>query len=363
MTCTYDLDCPNNMACMINASWFDPTTHQPCMCNLYYGFSNPALDCGEVLATPTSWFLVISGAMLGLFAFCLATFSLWEFVRLVRNKMLASDAQTVGSVQILLSALCIVGDQAGTVATALMPWRAYTSLTPPFGDKANDYHTVWMSVMCVSAVLALSGAITIAMMWIEMAERVVKLRRFDQPQSGSFQRKTLVFGMEALVLVCILIPVFVGQAGFAVVASFIIQIGTLLLYLYGSLKITKVVTGKDSLPSHQSPATSPMQNEYRQVLRRMYKSTLIICTVAMCGCVFSIVMLVAGLYGWKEYAVPGQVCLAVVAFQMLTLFVLLVGCETIRFLSQSTSRKLLHRRRVGSLSHTNSKELALPRNN
>ncbi|KAH9254825.1 hypothetical protein BASA81_007075 [Batrachochytrium salamandrivorans] len=351
MACIYDLDCPNNMACMINASWFDPTVHDACMCNTYYGFTNPVLNCTGVLESPTSQFWVASSALLLILSLVLVLYSAWGVFQLLRYKLLAKDAQTIGSLQILLCSLWVTGNQVGTMASALLPNSAYHSSQPPLGDKGNEQHTMWISSMCIAAVLALSGAITIAMMWIEVANRVA---RMQFATTSNHQR--WVFSLELIILVSLLIPLCIGQPTYALLIAFILQLVTLILYVYGNLKITRVVRKTDATSLHEI-ASSESHKEYKRVLRRMFTSTLIIGTVVLLGCAFSILLLMTTIMGWREYAQPEKVSLSIVANQMMVFSVIVAGLEVAKFLCESTLRKIARKQKISNESRNNSKEL------
>ncbi|KAH9254856.1 hypothetical protein BASA81_007106 [Batrachochytrium salamandrivorans] len=300
--CRSDMHCPGNEICVSNATWFDPSLYSPCMCSPYFGTTNSSPNCGGVLETSASWFWVITSALLLVLGGGLILYSTWEIARLARHRMLAVDPQTIGSLQIVLGSMSGVAAVAGNLSAALLPKKwSYTS-TPPI-EKQSELHVVWIVLLCVTSTSVVSGANTIALMWLDVAHKCERMQLATASRSHGRQLAKAVFVIEALVLVSVLVPVLLGY------------------------KSVTIFQGRDS-------------DEYAQVLRSMQKSTVVICVCFVGSVLFSSLMMAPMVLGWKNYVKPGTVSMQAWALQILYLTAFVVGFEIIRFLGKSTTNKL-----------------------
>lgn len=345
--CSRDLDCANNQVCMTNTSWYTPamtTTSLGCVCSTYYGFSNFP-TCDVVLETTTSHFWLVSGLALILVSIMLIYQSTKQLIRLNYHNMLAIDPATVGVLQAWVGAMCCLIAQAGHIAAALQPERAeHTSGNLPEKDKENDFHLVWMGFQGVSCVTVTCGAITIALMWVNVATRVNNMH-MGSSNSGdnetSWANPKLVAAIQFIFLLAVLIPLGINYSFIALVASYFLELGTLGFYLYGSFKITKLIGGVRGNANRVVSVGSSSGDSYTQLLRRMQRSVLVISVCFVAGVVFSTLSLFPTAFGWKEYAWSSDVVsMQIWALQCLYMTVLVAGLEVVRFLRQSIDNRV-----------------------
>lgn len=346
--CSRDLDCANNQVCMTNTSWYVPTTTESlgCVCSTYYGFSNFPI-CDAVLETTTSHFWLVSGLVLILMSIVLIYQPTKQLIRLNHHNMLAIDPTTVGMLQAWVGAMCCLIAQAGHIASALQPERAeHTSGNLPEEDKENDFHLVWLGFQGVSCVTVTCGAITIALMWVNVATRVNNMQMGSTNSSGdnetSWANPKLVAVIQFVFLLAVLIPMGTNYSFIALVASYFLELGTLGFYLYGSFKISKLIGVVRGNANRVVSVGSSPGDSYTQLLRRMQRSVLVISVCFVAGVVFSTLSLFPTAFGWKEYARSSDVVsMQIWALQCLYLTVLITGLEVVRFLRQSIDNRVV----------------------
>lgn len=243
--------------------------------------------------------------------------------------MLAVDPQTIGSLQIGLASACGVAGVAGNLSAALSPGKwSYTSASPV--EKQSELAVVWIVLLCVASVSVLTGANTIALMWLDVAHKCERMQLATASRSHNRQLAKAVFAIEALVFVAVLVPILLGNKSVSLIISFWVEVQTLGLYVYGNIRISRVIRrfqGEDS-------------DEYAQVLRSMQKSTVVICACFVGSVLFSSLMLAPVVLGWRNYVKPGTVSMQIWALQILYLTAFVAGFEIIRFLGKSTTKKL-----------------------
>jgi hypothetical protein len=335
--CLYDRECLGTLACYTNVSWYVPEPGENgCLCSTYYGWAGTA--CDVVGQTNTSRYWLGMGVII---IFTLTSTIIFAFNllgKLFRNKLLSIKAETVGTVQVIF-ACCF-----GLIFEIGFTWAAYA---PAYGgyipgangnnDKENLYHSVWQSFTALYAILSFAAACTIALVWIDIANKArVLARGNDSSRLRIYQIRLAV--VQVILFAIMVALVSVNYQTIGTLFAYILVIGLLSIYLYGYRMMTGVIR---SLTSSSQDVSGPKNNYYKPVLREMRRTALWICGAVLVATLMSTGLIVADLVGWKQSSPPDpNISYQVLFTKLMSLSVAFVDACTLYFLRQCAERQI-----------------------
>jgi len=346
--CQYDRDCPGSLACYTNVSWYVPQPGENgCLCSSYYGFSGP--DCQQVLQTHTSRVWIGLGIIIIALQVWVFVMSMVQIGSMFRHKMVSLRAEFVGTVQLWIGSVFGIVAQIGFIWASHAPNDAQFIRGDSTKDKENTFHSGWQAFYAISAVVQLSAALTIALLWIDLAGKAARLTQLRSHGMALYQKWLAAFEITFLLLY--IIPIALGYQSISVALAYLLQVTIIVTYIRGYFLMTRVIYSIASSNSGGAPVSPsvrvskgdkpkvPAGSDYSRTLREMRYTTVIICTLVFLAAICSTVVFATMVVGWKEVSwVNPSISLQVVFFLLMVLSVTLAAVWVLVFLKHCTDR-------------------------
>lgn len=208
-----------------------------------------------------------------------------------------------------------------------------TKSTTATNEKASETKVPREIIFVFGVCSVITAAMTIALVWLEVAERARRMaHRTAQTMIPNTRRTVVAF---EVILVCAMIASCAAlMPSIAVVIGIIAILVVLGVYVAGFVKIYS------ELKSVSSIAAENNKIMYRTVIKEIQKTAAGTVCCAITLLVLCIIISVLSADDWKQSSAPGRIPPIVVAWQILPMTIVLLAINLLHAMRKATARKI-----------------------
>mmetsp|Transcript_7066 Transcript_7066/g.8140 ORF Transcript_7066/g.8140 Transcript_7066/m.8140 type:complete len:360 (-) Transcript_7066:206-1285(-) len=328
--CTTDLDCPlQQQLCYVDVDWLE-TGESLCFCETWHGWTGN--DCNEYGPGAIFYAILVSASLLILLVGFV--FSLKAFSMLRSSKLLKRNSAVLTLLLNTFAFATAIGWRASVLAVIFTPEKAGEITGTDNGVDDRKLHPLQNNVekvfIGVTAVLAISAALNICIVWIQTALNTKAFRNRDN-RGLEVLRKVVIVLQVIWIITCVVLIQNAASTLLLVAAAYIfIVMG---LYFYGRHQIVKVLEGFND---YSGGGTSSVADSLKSNINK-------ICCSVVVGAIFVIVG--GGIYSilsiidWRNFSEPDSVSPVMVTNECIPLGVTVILFGVLRYMYASVVPK------------------------
>lgn len=242
------------------------------------------------------------------------------------------DSSFTANVQVFFAFILIGFSQVLNGFESQRPDLATKSANPT-GEKIAATKVTREILFVFGVCSVIVAAMTIALVWLEVAERARRMaHRTAQTMIPNTRKGVIVF---EVILVCAMIAVCAALLpSIAVVIGIIAILIVLSTYVAGFIKIYAELKSVSSIAAENNKVM------YRTVIKEIQKTAAgtVLCAITLL--VLCIVIAALSAADWKQSSAPGKIPPIVVAWQILPMTIVLLAMNLLHAMRKATARKI-----------------------